>query len=187
MSFNRNKYDKCAYNLQMERSTNPGDYRLAAEFAENCDQCFSSFGPVGSKSDVSLVKENMDLSFKEMTEVESALSWRNQLLSKCNNNATPLNKFNVHHKTVCNNSLTPEDTRFTFPLDNFRGMSLTEYMLEPYLHVNPQCMIQHNDDKIGLNSRLNAKDNYKLVNPKMVDSEEALPKEIPTPKKICNV
>jgi hypothetical protein len=182
MSFNRNKYDKCAYDLQMERSTNVGDYRLDNNIAENCNQCFSSFGPIGSKSDVSLVKEDMELSFKDMAEVESALSWRNQLLSKCNENATPLNNFKVNHKQVCKNNLTPEDTRFTFPLDNYRGMSLTDFMLEPYLHVNPQCMIQHNNDKIGLNSRLSAKDNYKLVPPTMVDSEEALPKEI-LPKK----
>jgi hypothetical protein len=107
MSFNRSKYDKCAYDLQMERSTDMGDYRLYAPYAENCTQCFSSTGPVGSKSDVSLVKENMELSFSKMAQVESELSWRNQLLSKCNNNSTPLNKYPVNHKNECNNKLSP--------------------------------------------------------------------------------
>ena len=60
MSFNRTKYDKCAYELQMNRSTGEGDYRLYAPFAENCSQCISETGPIGAKSDVSLVKKPMD-------------------------------------------------------------------------------------------------------------------------------
>jgi hypothetical protein len=133
MSFNRTKYDKCAYNLQMGRSTEPGDYRLYSPYAEHCEQCFSLNGPVGAKSDVSVVKENMELSFSKMAQVESELSWRNQLLSKCNNNSTPLNNHKLNHKNICDSKLSPEDTRFTHPLDNYRCMSLTDLQFEPYL------------------------------------------------------
>ena len=185
MSFNRIRYDNCAYDLQMGRSVGPGDYRLYGSFAENCDQCLSYDGPIGAKSDVSIVKKPLDLSFKEMAEVESELSWRNQLLTKCNNNNTPINKYKPNHKPSCSKKLTSEDTRFTHPIDNYRCMSLTNYQVEPYLHVNPQCHVQ--EDRIGMNSRLHAKDIYKIPVQDFLDNGEALPKEIPYKKEICNL
>lgn len=160
MAFNRTSYDKVAYDLQMGRSTGPGDYRLFAEFAENCDQCYSNNGPVGAKSDVSLVKKNDELHYGNMAQTESELSWRNQKLRKSNENFSPLDKYKTNNKVSCSKKLVAEDTRFTFPIDNFRGMSLTDYMVSPYLPVNPQCNIQKNCDKTGLNSRMTAKDNY---------------------------
>lgn len=163
MSFNRNRYDNCAYNLQMGRSTAPGDYRLFASFAENSNQCLSYDGPIGAKSDVSTSKKPMDLCFTEMAQVESELSWRNQLLNKCNNNMSPIGKHELHHKPTCAKKLTPEDTRFTNPLDNYRCMSLTSYQVEPYLPVNPQCHIQEINDLVGMNSRLYMKDSYKNI------------------------
>jgi hypothetical protein len=39
-------------------------------------------------------------------------------------------------------------------------MSLTEYMVSPYLPINPQCHVQENCSKTGLNSRMTAKDSY---------------------------
>jgi hypothetical protein len=91
------------------------------------------------------------------------------------------------HKPVCNNTLTPEDTRFTHPLDNYRGMSLTDLMIEPYLHVNPQCVIQEIDTRLGLNSRLHSKDTFNLSPQDFWDKGEALPKEIPTAKQTCDI
>ena len=191
MSFNRIKYDKCAYDLQMNRSVAPGDYRIYAPYAENCDQCFSDGGPVGSKSDVSLVKKSTDLCFKDMAQTESELSWRNQLLSKCNDNKQALDSSKLEHKPSCSNKLTSEDTRFTNPIDNYRGMSLTSYMLEPYMSVNPQCYVQEINDRLGLNSRLHLKDlhsvsdvtknnnnNNKDLTQQFWDNGEALPKEV---------
>jgi hypothetical protein len=179
MSFNRIKYDKSAYTLQMDRSKAPGDYRLFSSFAENCNQCLSYDGPVGSKSDVSLVKKPYDLSFDAMAEVESQLSWRNQKLEKTNTNVKLYNKNTVYHKTACDKRLTPEDTRFTTPIDNFRCMSLTGYQVEPYLHINPQCHVQESGDRIGMNSRLFMKDTYKVtITPAdFLDKGEALPKQ----------
>lgn len=189
MSFNRTKYDDCAYDLQMGRSTGPGDYRLFGSFAENCNQCLSYDGPIGSKSDVSIVKKPLDLCFKDMAQVESELSWRNQLLSKCNDNLNPINngKHELVHKSSCTKKLTSEDTRFTHPIDNFRCMSLTSYQVEPYLHVNPQCHVQESSDRIGMNSRLYAKDIYRIPIQEFLDNGEVLPKEIPVKKEICDV
>jgi hypothetical protein len=183
MSFNRIKYDNCAYDLQMNRSIAPGDYRIYAPYAESCDQCFSDVGPIGSKSDVSLVKKSTDLCFKDMAQTESELSWRNQLLTKCNNNKQPLNACILEHKPSCSKKLTAEDTRFTNPIDNFRGMSLTSFMIEPYMSVNPQCYVQEINDRLGLNSRLHLKDLYTPVDNKpesapFWDTGAALPKEV---------
>jgi hypothetical protein len=187
MSFNRNKYDKCAYELQMGRSVAPGDYRLFGPFAENCDVCYSYDGPIGSKADVSLVKKPASLSLEEMAQAESELSWRKQPLTRCNNDASPLGKYNLEHKPTCTKKLSPEDTRFTHPIDNYRGMSLTSYQLEPYLPVNPQCHIQESGDRIGSNSRLNAKDAYRMPKQDFWDKGEALPKEIPVRKDLCEI
>lgn len=175
MSSNRTTYDQPAYDLKMGRSTGPGDYRLFGSFAENTNQCFSSFGPIGAKSDVSLVKKNLDLKYGKMAEAESALSWRHRNLTKYNNDSSPIQSMAVYNKESCSKKLTQEDTRFTFPLDNYRGMSLTSYMLTPYLPVNPQCHILDSDDLVGLNSRLWSKDNFKPVMPKPLDQCTDLP------------
>ena len=174
MSFNRIKYDNSAFDLQIKRSTDLGDYHLFAPFAETCNQCYSENGPIGAKSDVSLVKQPLDLTFGAMADAESSLGWRNTKLTKSNDPLTALSN-KVNHKPVCSSQLVAEDTRFTFPIDNFRGMSLTNYMMEPYLHVNPQCHFQPNNDRSGVNSRLKCKDSYKMPNQIMVDNGEALP------------
>jgi len=178
MSFNRVIYDSAAYDLKMKRSTQPGDYFLDETFAENNNQCFSAFGPIGSKADVSTTKKKGDTSFTNMTDIESQLSWRVQKLNKYNKNHninTKENKSKIHHKTDCANKLTSEDTRFTHPIDDFRGMSLTSFYYDPYFHVNPQCYIQKNNDRIGVNSRLYSKDSYVPVKQKAWDTGEALP------------
>lgn len=160
MSFNRQSYDKGAYDLQNIRSTQPGDYRLFSSYAERLDSCFSYNGPPNSKADVSLVRKQTDLNNKNMAEVESNLSWRNHRLTKLNNNYNPLDEKKLINKNTCNNKLVSEDTRFTHPIDNYRAMSLTPYFYEPYVPINPQCHIQETYDRIGLNSRMKAKDSY---------------------------
>jgi hypothetical protein len=160
MAFSRTTYDSCAYDLQVKRSTDQGDYRLFGNFAENENQCYSYNGPIGSKSDVSLVKNTTETCFGTMSEVESELTWRNNKLDKCNDKK--FNKFPVIDKPICSSNLTAQDTRFTNPIDNYRGMSLTSYMLTPYLFTNPQCFIQETNDLVGSNTRLQTKDCYDL-------------------------
>jgi hypothetical protein len=178
MSFNRPSYDKEAYDLQINRSTQPGDYRLFASFAERQDSCLSYNGPVNAKSDVSLVRQQTDLNNQNMAEIESDLSWRKHRLSKSNKNEpSPLDNTKLINKSVCNNKLVPEDTRFTHPIDNYRAMSLTPYFYEPYVPINLQCHIQPINDKIGLNSRMAAKDAYTIPQQTMWDNGSALPNE----------
>ena len=163
MSFSRLIYDKEAYDLELKRSTIPGDYRLFSLFAENTNQCFSYDGPIGSKVDVSSVKKPSSLNNSKMIQLESDLSWRNHKNSKFNNNNNDLNKYNLINKSECSLDLISEDTRFTHPIINYRGMSLTDYEMVPYLHVNPQFYIQSINDRHGLDSRNFTKDNYKFI------------------------
>jgi hypothetical protein len=178
MAFSRNNYDSNAYNLQIKRSTDPLEYRLFGSFAENINSCLAPECSIGSKADVSLVREQTHLTNEEMTNVENALSWRSKILSKENTNTDPFSKFKLINKKQCSNKLSPEDTRFSYPLDNYRCMSVLEFELTPYLPVNPQCFIQSIDEKIGLNSRLFSKDNYKIPKQEFWDKELSLPKDM---------
>ncbi len=182
MSFNRTKYDNSAYDLQMKRSTGEGDYRLFAPFAENCKQCYSYDGPVGSRNDVSVAKPSMELGFQSLTDIESKLSWRGHQLDKSNNNYELNVSDKIVNKPHCSNKLTTEDTRFTNPIDNYRSMSLTSLMMTPYLHVNPQCHIQDTCGKLGMNSRLYSKDSYKIPKQEFLDTGAAFPVELPQKK-----
>jgi hypothetical protein len=186
MSFNRPSYDKEAYDLQINRSTQPGDYRLYAAFAERDDSCFSLNGPPNAKSDVSLVRQQTDLNNQNMAQIESDLSWRNQKLSKTNNNFNPLDDTKLINKNTCDNKLVSEDTRFTHPIDNYRAMSLTPYFYEPYIPVNPQCHIQETHDRMGLNSRMAAKDAFTIPTQNAWDDGSALPKEKPCKEPSCD-
>ena len=175
MSFSRLIYDKEAYDLELKRSTIPGDYRLFSLFAENTNQCFSYDGPIGSKVDVYSVKNHSSLNNSKMIQLESDLSWRNHKNSKFNNNNNDLNKYNLINKSECSLDLISEDTRFTHPIINYRGMSLTDYEMVPYLHVNPQFYIQSINDRHGLDSRNFTKDNYKFIKQEFLDNGESLP------------
>lgn len=177
MSFSRIKYDNCATKLHDQRSVGVGEYYLFPGFGENCDQCFSADGPVGSKADVSTAKNACSLNWGEMANIESELQSRNITLTECNENATNMhyNKNKVYNKKVCSPNLNSEDSRFTNPIQAYRSMSLTSYQLQPWLFSNPQCHLL--DDRLGLDSRNRIKDMYKIPLPEFVDKGEALPKE----------
>ena len=177
MSFSRIRYDECATKLQTQRSVDVGQYRLYPGYVENCDQCFSATGPIGSKVDVSTAKNACSLNWGEMAHIESELQSRNIPLTDCNDNQTNThyNKNKVFNKATCSPMLNAEDTRFTNPVQAYRSMSTTAYQLQPWLISNPQCHVQ--DDRIGLGSRNKAKDSYKMVLPEFMDKGEALPRE----------
>ena len=177
MAFSRNKYDDCATKLQVERSIGEGEYRLFPGFNENSQGCLSYDGPRNSKNDVSTARKNEVLDWGNMTQIESDLKSLNIPLTNCNENAVNMDyyKNETVNKLACNDSLSAEDTRFTYPVQAFRSMSLTGYQLQPFLFSNPQCHVI--DDRIGLNSRNKAKDSYKTPKPNMVDNGEVLPKE----------
>lgn len=172
MSFSRVTYDQCAYNLQLNQSIQPGEYRLLDKSVENENACMSYGGPIGSKADVSVAKLDNQLVFNEMTDIESKLSWRHQILNNCNSDSFLINT-EVKHKSNCSLQLIAEDTRFTHPIDDFRCMNTVDYNYIPYLFVNPQDY--YLEDRIGTNSRLFVKDTYVAPKTVMWDKGEVFP------------
>jgi hypothetical protein len=160
MSFSRIKYDECATKLHNQRSVGIGEYRLSFDNFENNNQCQSLMGPLGSKSGISTAKNNCLANWGDMAQIESDLQSRNIPITDCNENATNINysKNNIFDKKLCSPLLNTEDTRFTFPTQSYRSMSLTSYQLQPWLFSNPQCHIK--EDRIGLGSRYIGKANF---------------------------
>lgn len=189
MAFSRIKYDECQYKQQVKRSTEVGDYRLFSSAFESCDQCYSYTGPIGSKSDVSIPRNNKNVDFGLKADAESHLTNRVLPHTDCNgvaknDNYKSLAKSMVHNDD-CKKQLNSVDTRFTHPLDAYRGLNTTEYHFTPYLHINPQCEFQ--EWRNGTNTRLIAKDTYETPKVKRLDKGDALPKPEKTPETPCNV
>ena len=177
MSFNRISYDKCAYSQRLSRSIAPADYRLYPGFRENCNECYALNGPRNSDNDVSTVQASSDLGFGELTSTESHLTNRVIPLSHCNNKSTDLDyKTNkVFHKPLCNRNIESNDTRFTHPVDSYRGMNTTQYKFTPYLHVNPQNNIICDETREGFSSRNYVRDNYKIPKQTIINPSKTLP------------
>ena len=70
MSFNRLKYDNCAYTKEISESVSPLDYYLFKGKYENCEQC-----PVGNATN--------NLEFGKKANLESELYGLNREQSKC--------------------------------------------------------------------------------------------------------
>ena len=178
MSFSRIHYDNAAYDLKINRSVGPGDYRLFKGYNENCSKCFSYDGPKNAKSDVYTAgKSDCDTEWSAMTEVESQLTNRVNKLVDDNHfgkNDSYLNLQVNPIKPTCSNVLISEDTRFSYPLEAFRSMDTTSYHYTPFLYGNPQCEIE--EDRIGLNSRLKVKDTFVNIAAVPIDQTETLPK-----------
>ena len=163
MSFSRIKYDDKAYDLKLDRSVAPGDYRLTSDFNENCEKCYSYDGPKNAKSDIP-IPEELDV----MTDVESHLTNRINKLIEYNEYGQNDYYKNIPVKTVnnCDKGLIPEDTRFSYPLEAYRCMDVTSLHYTPFIYSNLQC--EYQEDRLGLSSRIFVKDRYVLTpqNPK---------------------
>jgi len=147
----------------MQRSVNPGDYRLFKGYGENTTKCLPLNAPINSNDSASSVRRVNETDFGELVHAESHLTNRYVAASLCNDQAVDMDykTLILHHKPVCDENVATLDSRFTHPIDSYRGMSLTNYHLTPYLHVNPQ---EHNEllsDRSSFGSRAWVKDNYK--------------------------
>lgn len=175
MSFTRSKYDNETYDLKMERSIAPGDYRLFIGTNENCEKCLSHDGIINAKSDVSLADDGNDNQWGALAEAESHLTNRVNKLIDANTYGKNdgYKNLTITNKSTCKDNNFNEDTRFSFPLEAYRCMDLTAYHYSPFLHVNNQCEIQ--DDRIGMNSRSYVKDNFVPQKPNLIDQSEIFP------------
>lgn len=191
MAFSRTKYDECQHQLQIKRSTSVGDYHLFAPAHESCNRCYSYHGPVGSQGDVSMPRKNCMLNLGDKAEAESHLT--NRVIPENNCNGVGSNqgylKFqsNNVHADRCNPKVNALDTRFSHPLDAYRGMNTMEYQFEPYLHTNPQCQVWNRPE---VYSRFISRDTYVIPKQEAWDNGKALPAPKSAPKittSKCNV
>lgn len=78
MSFNRSKYDTCAYKYDLQNNVSTLDYILSDIRYNNVNKCRHQLGLIGG-TNVSHIKGNI-------VDLESELRGQTRLLSKCQNN-----------------------------------------------------------------------------------------------------
>lgn len=179
-------YDKCAYDDYLSESVGPMLYNLNPLKINNCQGCLSVFGPrssVGPASyGVSTTVGNVTAPSQQLVDLESILSNRNVLKSKCKDgqvNDIDVTKFKLQHARICNDFLNPVSTCLTNPPQNYRGMSINRFFDLP---KNPQSPVFYD---FAVNTKLEAKDNYRERVPRLIKYDPALPKELEGRVKPC--
>lgn len=179
-------YDQGCYEDKLKESTGPLLYRLDPNQINNCNACLSVFGPRTtngpSSYGVSTPTGNKTALSQNLVDVESILTNRNVLASKCKAggaNDIDVTKFNLKHARVCNHFLDPIATHLTNPPQNYREMSINRFY---NLQKNPQHAIY---SPIMINTKLEAKDNYKVRIPRLINYDPALPNELKGCKSPC--
>ena len=182
-------YDPCYISDTIAESTGPLEYRLNSNQMYNCNGCLTTLGPRTSQgamsNGVSLIKTESDsiATSQRLIDLDSILSNRNVKQSKCKSgkvNNIDVTKFALTNLPICNNYLDPVSTHLTNPPQNYRGLSINRFY---DLRKDPQANIYYD---IGINSKLEAKDNFIPKVPKMM-ADKSLPIEMKGPGKRCNV
>jgi len=179
-------YDRCAYNDYLSESVSPLLYRLNPDQINSCNSCLSVFGPRSSSGansyGVSTTVGHVTAPSQGLVDVESILSNRNVIASKCKDgkvNDINVTKFKLQHARICNDFLDPVSTHLTNPAANYRGMSINRFYNLP---KNAQANIFYN---FAINTKLEAKDNYRERVPRLVSYDPSMPKDIKGKNKVC--
>lgn len=146
-------YDPEAYSEQVARSTDPMLYRLDPNFAINCGRCFAPYGPRGGQQGSDAIGQQID--------IDSVLRGVNQSNTRSNKQQMPhcLKGFDLIKKMDCPDGLEAENTRFTHPAYDIRGLTTRDLRFN-YPLFDPQCQIFEN---FGINTKLQAKDSHRAV------------------------
>lgn len=182
----RMMYDRCAYDDALSESVGPLMYKLNPNQINSCNSCLSVFGPrpAGGPHSygVSTSVGHVTAPSQGLVDVESILSNRNVIASKCKDgkvNDIDVTKFHLQHARVCNDFLDPVATHLTNPPANYRGMSINRFY---NLHKPAQSNIYFDQ---AVNTKLEAKDNYRERVPRLMKFDPALPKELKGKNKPC--
>ena len=183
----RDKYDKCYNNEQIERSVGPLLYKLNPNQINNCNSCLSVFGPRGSAAsnhggfgygDSTSAGVNAVAPAQALVDVDSIMSNRNVIASKCNNsqlqhvNLTDQKQFQLQHPRICNSFLDPVATHLTQNASLFREVFTTRFI---DLGANPQQNIYWDSQ---INTSLENRDNYVIRVPNLVKYDPTMPTSV---------
>lgn len=184
LTSSRLDYDACAYRDRLSESVSPLLYKLNPNQINNCEACLSVFGPRSGHNGYgdSTTVGHRTAPAQDLVDVESILSNRNVIASKCKDgkvNDIDVTKFQLQHARICNDFLDPVATHLTNPSANYRGMSINRFYDLP---TNPQQPIFWN---FAVNTQLEAKDNYREKVPFSMRFDPALPRELKGLNKPC--
>ena len=109
MSYNRLRYDQCAYNTEINQSVGPLEYLLNPMKYENCPKCRHEFGLVGG-TNVSNIKGNL-------VDLENDLRGQTRQNTKCPNLKYQPTEGNTIHiaGNACNSQRTIDLTPVHLP------------------------------------------------------------------------
>lgn len=180
------QYDRCYFNDYLSESVAPMLYKLNPNQVNNCNACLSVFGPRSAiqpnSAGVSTTTGHSAMPSQDLVDVESILSNRNVIASKCKDgqvNDIDVTKFHLQHARICNDFLDPVATHLTNPPANYRGMSINRFFNLP---KSPQANIFFD---FAQNTKLEAKDNYRERVPRLMHYDPAVPRELRGRNKPC--
>ena len=177
-------YDKCYIEDDIAQSVNPLLYKLDPNQINNCEACLSVFGPRGSHNGygVSTTVGHRTSPAQDLVDVESILSNRNVVASKCKDgkvNDIDVTKFHLQHARVCNDFLDPIASHLTNPPQNYRELAINRFYDLP---THPQANIFWD---FSVNTHLESIDNYREAAPRLIRYDPALPREFKGINKPC--
>ena len=177
-------YDKCAYADRLQESVSPILYKLDPNQINSCSACLSVMGPRGGHNSYgdSTTVGHTTAPAQDLVDVESILSNRNVLASKCKDgkvNDIDVTKFQLQHARICNDFLDPLATHLTNPPANYRGMSINRFEDLPTLAQSNIFV------PFAVNTSLESKDNYFERLPRIVHFDPSLPQELKGSNKPC--
>uniref|UniRef100_A0A6C0CBZ5 Uncharacterized protein n=1 Tax=viral metagenome TaxID=1070528 RepID=A0A6C0CBZ5_9ZZZZ len=165
--YTRLMYDQDAYVEELERSTEPLTYMLDPNFANNCNECFAPYGMLGGQTSIQTTGLQVD--------VDSLLRGVNKINSKSNKQSMPepMSEYSVRMRRDCSPALESENTRYTYPAYDIRGLTVRDLRFD-YPLFDPQCQIFEN---FAVDTRLQAKDNHRATWQVPYDQRDLLPTE----------
>lgn len=171
MASTRKKYDECSTNLFYRQSTDPLHYRLLPDFNNNCQKCYTDYGPRGQDMNVSVITN------QNIVDIDSLLTNRSKIASDCKDGLVTdirFDRYKKFHLPRCNQFLDRHDTRLTHPIHTYRGMTIPWFFEPRVSNRDEQCNLFWN---FAENTQLTAKDNYRPDVPVPINPSSSLPHE----------
>ena len=173
-------YDDQAYKDRLIESVSPLGYQLNPYRTTNCNSCLSTLGPraslygEGVSTTIPEGSTRRIAPVNELVDIDSILSNRNVKHSKTKSgevNNIDVTKFKLSHVDQCDKFLDSISSRLSYPSSNYRSIGVNRFYDLP---KNPQSVIFWD---FAVNTRLEAKDNYKAEIPKVKLFDPSLPTE----------